>query len=283
MSKNNATKKQNFMAPIEKDIDSILTLEEKKKLLKEIGQEDLLNLFKKNYKPPQFTSISPQKKAPLDQQINFAISKKEKDMLSQELFEIRKIGPGISISSYVRHKAISDIDFEEWSEQALEMLKKLNTPLYDEKEVKKQHRMFMKLVEESDDEDDLFLYRKELEKCENALSALKRQPFKRAYRVSGRVTFQEAQMIRWRAARLSLAVSDYMRYVMFGYKPGDKADLNMSLASRKRFYVSVLDVYRNGWGEPPIQGNCPNCMRYVEEIKTLQKQIKRYRELGEEQ
>ena len=43
--------------------------------------------------------------------------------------------------------------------------------------------------------------------------------------------------------------------------------------------VSILDVYRNGWGEPPTVNECPNCARYIKDIKALKEQLARYKAL----
>lgn len=257
------------------DIKKILSLDNKKELLKGIGQEDLLDLFQRDYLPAYTPPVSKkQQKAPLDQQISFAISKEEKEALTKALYDIRKTGPAISISSYVRNTAIASLDLEEWSKRALSMLKRFELPEYDESLCMKQELQYIKLLEDAEDEEDELLYSRKLEEVQNILSVLKSKPFYRAYRVSGRVTFNEAQHIRWRSARLALSVSEYMRYMLFSYFPGGPADLSMSLPARKRFYVSVLDVQKNGFGDPPDLDECPNCLKYREEIEELQEQIR---------
>ena len=36
---------------------------------------------------------------------------------------------------------------------------------------------------------------------------------------------------------------------------------------------------RNGWGEPPTVNECPNCARYIKDIKALKEQLARYKAL----
>ena len=118
-----------------------------------------------------------------------------------------------------------------------------------------------------------------LKLIENKLESLKAVSSKRSYRVAGRVTFDEANHIKWRAGRLSLSVADYLRFLLFGYYPNSENDKHMSLIARKRFYISVLDVYKNGWGNPPQLNGCPNCARYQKDIQILKEQIARYQAL----
>lgn len=263
------------MKRIDADVNSILSLDDKRQLLREIGQEELLDIFKKNY-TPKYTP-TPIKKAPLDQQISFSVSAEEKKILSEELFQIRKVGPGISISAYVRNQVVSDIDLKEWADIAYQELKKLNSLDYDKDNITKKKRRIMLEMENTDDNEDLMILNKEFNKLNDRLEYLKKTSFRRKYRLSGRVTFSEAQTIRWRAARLNLSIADYLRYLMFDYKPGGEPDLNLSLEDRKRFYISILDVYKNGWNEPEKKEECQNCIRYLDEIKKLKEQINRYK------
>lgn len=267
-----STVKQEILKP---DVESILTLEDKRNILKEMDQEDLLEIFKKGYEPKYIPAVP--KAAPLDQQVSFSVSKSERDFLKKEMLEIKKLGPGISISAYVRNKVVSEIDLKGWAEQSYKELKKLNNPENSRAYLEKEVRNHMKLVEDAETDEDYIIYQKELEDIEKQLKLLKKQSFKRRYRLSGRVTFDEVEDIKWRAARLNLTLADYLRYLTFNYHPGSDADLNLSLESRKRFYVSVLDVYKNGWGNPPKKEQCPNCAKYQKKIKELEKEIEKYK------
>ena len=105
----------------------------------------------------------------------------------------------------------------------------------------------------------------------------KRVSKSRKYRLTGRVTTNEVNTIRWRAARLSLTVSDYMRFLLFDYMPFSGEDGHLSTDSRKKFYISIIDVARNGWGEPPQVEDCHDCARYKEEISKLNEVIRNLR------
>ena len=102
-------------------------------------------------------------------------------------------------------------------------------------------------------------------KTEQKINSLKKQNRKRGYRVSTRVTMKKQTLLDGELLELSITVPDYMRYVIFGYLPFTDADYNLSLEARKRFYVSIIDVYKNGWGEIPEVNECPNCARYKHE------------------
>lgn len=264
------------MKKIDKDIDDILSLDDKRKLLKEIGQEDLLDMFKDDYKVKYKPAV--QKSSPLDQQVSFSVSKEEKEILSNNLFEIRKVGPGISISAYVRNQVVADIDLKEWANIAYKELKEVNSSDYDKKILTKKKLKLLQKLEDAKDKEDVYVISKELNETKDKIEKTKRKSFKRKYRLTGRLTFEEAQTVRWRAARLNLSIADYLRYQMFNYSPGTEADLGLTLVDRKRFYISILDVYRNGWGEPEKQEECPNCKRYLKEITELRNEIKRYRQ-----
>lgn len=267
------------MKKIDKDLDNILSLEEKKRLLKDIGQEDLLEIFKDNYKVKYTPPVN--KKSPLDQQVALSISKEEREQLSQELFLTRREGTNISISAYVRHQVTSHIDLKDWSERALNELNRLNSKGFDKNFITKQKGTLVKLLDEAQDDEEYTQYEKDLAELNSRLDYMKKKSFKRKYRLSGRVTFREAQSIRWKAARLNLSIADFLRYVMFGYKPGGEADLNLSFEDRKRFYISILDVYRNGWGEPENTSDCPDCIRYQKEIEILKEQLNRYKKYAQ--
>lgn len=268
------------MRRIKQDVTDVLSLEEKTKLLKEINKEGLLDLFK-NSKNTQFKPVEA-KKVSLDQQVSLSLSQTEKDYIGRELQSIRQIGRGISVSSFVRNRSITPIDIEEWAERATEGLNLLTSPEYNEQHLVKKKKQFMKLLEEveEDDKEQEFYYNKQLQEINNRLEEIKKIPPQRRFRLSGRVTFNEANSIKWRAARLSLTVADYLRFVIFGYTPFSDADKHMSLDSRKRFYISILDVRKNGWGEPPQVNECPNCARLQHDIGILREQLARYKSIA---
>lgn len=268
------------MKAITRDVDNILSIKEKEKILEEIHQKDLIDLFKKGFKP-QYKRVE-SKKTILDQQISIAIDTDEKNMIALELNEIRKVANKTSLASFIRSRSLATFDIAEWYQQALEGLEELSSDSWNPKTLQNERKQYIKLLDDLEDseddsrDEDMLFYKTRLDKTEQKINSLKKQNRKRGYRVSTRVTYEEANTIRWRAARLSITVPDYMRYVIFGYLPFTDADYNLSLEARKRFYVSIIDVYKNGWGEIPEVNECPNCARYKHEIEVLRDKVARY-------
>lgn len=268
------------MKAITRDVDNILSIKEKEKILEEIHQKDLIDLFKKGFKP-QYKRVE-SKKTILDQQISIAIDTDEKNMIALELNEIRKVANKTSLASFIRSRSLATFDIAEWYQQALEGLEELSSDSWDPKFLQNERKKYIKLLDDLEDseddnrDEDMLYYKTQLDETEQKINSLKKQNRKRGYRVSTRVTYEVANTIRWRAARLSITVPDYMRYVIFGYLPFTDADYNLSLEARKRFYVSIIDVYKNGWGEIPEVNECPNCARYKHEIEVLRDKVARY-------
>lgn len=259
----------------QEDIDA-LKLENKQNILASLGQENLMKLFQNQ---PKFKPIEP-KKIALDQQIAITLSENEKQRLIQDRERIRELGKLPSISSYIRKKILLQLDIEQWREFAEQGLKNLDNSDTESKTLQKQKIRLINSIDQLDDivKDDINTeeinkLKKELEEIENRLMLLKStKQEKRIYRLSGNITFNEANFVRWRAARLSLSLADYIRFILFDYQPTID-DNHMSVESRKRFYVSILEVAQNGWGNPPVVNECPNCARYLDDIKKLQEQI----------
>lgn len=268
------------MKAITRDVDNILSIKEKEKILEEIHQKDLIDLFKKGFKP-QYKRVE-SKKTILDQQISIAIDTDEKNMIALELNEIRKVANKTSLASFIRSRSLATFDIAEWYQQVLEGLEELSSDSWNPKTLQNERKQYIKLLDDLEDseddsrDEDMLFYKTRLDETEQKINSLKKQNRKRGYRVSTRVTYEEANTIRWRAARLSITVPDYMRYVIFGYLPFTDADYNLSLEARKRFYVSIIDVYKNGWGEIPEVNECPNCARYKHEIEVLRDKVARY-------
>lgn len=259
----------------QEDIDA-LKLENKQNILASLGQENLMKLFQNQ---PKFKPVEP-KKIALDQQIAITLSENEKQRLIQDRERIRELGKLPSISSYIRKKILLQLDIEQWREFAEQGLKNLDNSDSESKTLQKQKIRLINSIDQLDDivksdidTEEIDRLKKELEEIENRLMLLKStKQEKRIYRLSGNITFNEANFVRWRAARLSLSLADYIRFILFDYQPTID-DNHMSVESRKRFYVSILEVAQNGWGNPPVVNECPNCARYLDDIKKLQEQI----------
>ena len=269
------------MQKIKKDDSELLSYEAKKEIVKRIGQSNLMEIFD-DYKPT-YTPII-QKKSPLDQQISLGISKDEKVSMAEEVKTIKKTGDKITISSIVRSRATAEIDIAAWRERAEFGLKELNSLKWDKDELTKNLRSLYKQydVMEEDDTETSMMVSKKIKETEEMLEEIDRPTMRRSSRMSGRVTFNEANLIRWRAGRLTLTVADYMRFLIFNYLPMD-SDRHLSVKARKRFYISVIDVAENGWGKPPEIEECQNCARYAAETKELKAKLERMRALVNKQ
>lgn len=264
------------MPKIEFDIDDIITLEEKRKILKKFEQDDLLALFK-NYKVP-YKPVSV-KKTPLDQRLALGITVEEKESLMSEIEAIRRDGEKISISSFIRNRSLSDLDIVGWEKIARTGLKELSDEKYDKQKLKKKRKTIQRALDKTDydDKESESFYKKQIKEIDKHLAELDKIPPRKKFRLAGRVTFDEANHIRWRAARLTLPVADYLRFVIFNHVPFSDADKHMSIVARKRFYISILDILNNGWGTPPKIETCPNCARYAAENKELRVKLERYK------
>lgn len=272
------------MKRVEKDIDT-LSLKAKEKILNDLKQGELIELFKKSCKTSTYKPVTV-KALTLDQQLAITISSNEKDFIKRDILDIKKVSSNITVSSYIRNKALTQVDITKWEEAALDGLKKLSSKEYDEKELTKAKRRYLKLLDDiiditddetEEDSENRILYTNKLREIDSKLEELKKATPQRSYRLSGRTTFNEANLIRWRAARLSLTIADYVRFAIFDYEPNTFADRHLSVNARKRFYVSILDVAKNGWGAPPAVNECPNCARYIKDIIILKEQLARYK------
>lgn len=257
----------------QEDIDA-LKLENKQNILAGIGQQGLIKLFNNQ---PKFKPLEPKKLA-LDQQVSITLSENEKERLINDRERIQELGKLPSISSYIRRKIVLTLDIQQWREYAEEGLKNLNNSDTESKSLNKQRLKLINSIDQlddilSDNASEIEELRKELTEVESRLSLLKStKQEKRIYKLTGNITFNEANIVRWRAARLSISVADFIRFILFDYQPTIN-DNHMSVDARKRFYISILDVCENGWGQPPVVNECSNCARYMADIKQLQKQI----------
>lgn len=259
----------------QEDIDA-LKLENKRNILAGIGQQNLINLFQNQ---PKFKPVEPKKLA-LDQQVAITLSENEKERLINDRDKIQELGKLPSISSYIRKKIVLPLDIEEWRAFAEQGLKDLNNSDTESKSLSKQKLKLINAIDLLDDitnvdkdTQEVEKLKQELQQVEERLSLLKStKQEKRIYKLTGNITFNEANFVRWRAARLSIPVADFIRFTLFDYQPTID-DNHMSVDARKRFYISILDVCDNGWGKPPVVNECPNCARYLADIKRLQQQI----------
>lgn len=249
----------------------IMTLEDKESFLKEIGQEELISLFNswtpKAYNMNKKNSTS---SVPLDQKMSLTVTKEDRLLFESDLASIRDDGEDVSMSQLVRNKALATPDIHEWKIRAVNSLKEIGHTVNNKKKVVKRINDLSVMIDAEKDDDIVTLYLEEQKKLKSKMGKLKSITSKRTQRLSGRVTFQESELIRWRAARLCLSTSDYLRMMIFDLFPDSEADQHMSLISRQRFYIAIGDIAKNGWGEPPTMNECSHCNTMSDKIEKLE-------------
>lgn len=252
-----------------------ISLEEKRQMLRDIELDDVFNTFQKKY-----LAIYKEPEQKINQQINITVTQIESDFLKREALQ-NTTG---SLSSYLRERVVNLMDLGEWYEHAKSGYAILNSDDYNEKVLQKRKMSILKELEKEYDDDEaespLFLNNK-LKEIESKLKEVTREKRKPTHRISIYVTFDESYVIKWRAAQLSLTVSDYLRFMLFEYKPFTEADKHMTVEGRKKFYSSVINTFNSGWKEPPRISSCMSCVEYQNEIEILKKQILKYQKILE--
>ena len=247
-------------------------LNDKTALLKDMNREDLIDLFKE-WAPRK--AVNRKKSAPLDQRLSIVVSERERAWLDRELQTLERTGEKTSISKFVRNKALGSVDIHEWRERAEKELAEIERIYNNQIQLKDREKELVDILEDIEDDDE------SVHRFENELSTI-REDFKkitaqqqaRKHRLSGRMSMPESETIKWRAQRLCISTSDFLRMLIFDLQPAGDGDAHMSYQAKLRFYISILDVAENGWGTPPEMAYCSQCDNYLEEIRRLQNRIK---------
>lgn len=248
-------------------------VDEKLKILEERGQSDLIEIFK-DWHPR--SSPRRRKGAPLDQRLSITVTAADRAIMDGEIRAIQASGEPTSLTKLIRSRAMGNLDMEGWREIASEALEELNQLVAQQNALRKEKRAIEADLENvEDDQEQIYLYERKLYDIENKLGKLVGKKEKRNVRLQGRMTYNEAETVKWRAQRLCLSTTDYLRIMIFGFQPNSAADAHMSVDARRRFYVSILDVTENGWGNPPGVFQCSQCESYNEEIMRLRERLKK--------
>lgn len=248
-----------------------MTLDDKRKVLESLGRQELIDLFKE-WKPRRYKSkrTSP----PLDQRITLTATTMQRQKLESELRLLKQAGEKVSMAQYVRsHAAANPPDIQEWAQIAEQALNELDDTIAHKEELE-QRRVDLATILENQDDDDFenLDVINEINDISRRLSRLLPVNTNRSHRLSGRMTMQEVQTVKWRAERLCLSVSDFLRMSVFSLRPNSAADQHLSIDAKRRFYVSIIDVATNGWGSPPEIYACSQCQEYLEEIRKLRRE-----------
>lgn len=253
-----------------------MTTDEKLSILEERGRPELIDLFK-DWKP----RVSNRKKrgAPLDQRVSITVTTQERISLDNELKAIKAAGDKITMSQFIRNRALGTVDINGWREKAEAAFAELDDAYDNQADYRKEKETLITQMEAEDDEDVISVFSIKVGEINRKLGKLVAQNEKRNNRLSGRMSMAEAETIKWRAQRLCISSSDYLRMMIFALEPDSTADSHMSLDAKRRFYISIAEVAQNGWGTPPTVYECSQCENYMEEIRRLREeleQIKRF-------
>ena len=247
-----------------------LTVNDKLKILEEMGRPELIDVFKE-WKP---RPVKKRRGAPLDQRVAITVTDSEKVSLDQELKQIKQAGEKITASQFIRNRALGTVDIQGWRERAEAALATIEDIVSNQTELRHRKRELANLIEEAEDKEDEGMYENELVEINRKLEKIVARNERRRNRLTGRMSMAESETVKWRAQRLCISSSDYLRMMIFGLEPDSTADGSFSLDSKRRFYISIMDVADNGWGTPPTIYECSQCGNYIEEIERLRDRLK---------
>lgn len=251
-------------------IEKPLSLEERLKFLAEAGRTDLVEAFKE-WKPR--VSKAKKRGAPLDQRVSITITGDERFTLDKEISRLKSENTGTSMSQFIRNRAMGSVDIQEWRQIAVKALQEIEEIATNSAQLRKRKSQLTILVDSEEDDEQVHIYEREIVTINHKLERITAQNKKRTFRLAGRMSMNEAETVKWRASRLHLSASDFLRMMIFGHVPDSDADSHMSLAAKRRFYIAIIDVADNGWGEVPQIYNCKQCENYIDEIRRLREQI----------
>lgn len=247
---------------------------EKLEILDSMGRPELIDLFN-DWKP----RVSKRRKrgAPLDQRLAITVTDTERFSLDKELETLKKANQKISISQFIRNRAMSNIDLIGWKELAETALAEIEETFENKAQLIEERKGYELEMEAEDDTDVIAAFGIKVEQLNNRLNKITAQNEKRANRLTGRMTMTESEQVKWKAQRLCISTSDYLRMMIFALEPNSSADAHMSFDAKRRFYISIIEVAQNGWGNPPNIYECSQCENYTEEIERLQAEVKALR------
>lgn len=258
-----------------------LSVDEKLRILKDRGQSDLIDIFK-DWKPR--TSARKRRGAPLDQRVSLALNASERATLEGEVKAIKSTGQSITLAALLRSRSMGAPNLAEWRSLAETALDELDQLSSSQKDLKNRKKMIEFELEEGDDKEDeeqVFILERELGEIVGKLDKLTSQSgAKRSVRLQGRMTYAEAETVKFRAQRLCLTTTDYLRMLIFNQTPNSSADQHLTLDARRRFYVSIIDVAENDWGNPPGVYKCSQCESYAGEIVQLRERVRQLEAFG---
>ena len=215
-----------------------LSVNDKLKILEQRGQTDLIEIFK-DWKPR--SSTRRRKGAPLDQRVSIALAGVERAVLDGEIRAIKDTGQSTTLGSLIRSRAMGSPNMADWRETAWVALDELDVLVKGQASLKNRKKMIEQALETGDDHDDeeqVALLERELVDVSNKLGKLaSKTGDKRNVRLQGRMTYAESENVKWRAQRLCLSTTDYLRMLIFDLTPNSAADQHLNLDARRRLYL----------------------------------------------
>lgn len=252
-----------------------MSVDQKLEILKARGETELIDIFKE-WKPR--VSARRVKGAPLDQRVSITVSTSDRVSLDAEIKRIKSEGKPTTLGALIRNRAMGTVDLVGWASIATEALNQINEIAKDESTLKARKKSLNLLIEDEDDQEQISVYDRELVEITRKLDLITSRGEKRSNRLQGRMSMNESETVKWRAQRLCISTSDYLRMMIFGLEPNSVSDAHMSLDAKRRFYISIIEVSQNGWGSPPTIFQCSQCETYLEELNRL-RDLERLREL----
>lgn len=200
----------------------------------------------------------PRSMNPLDQKVTVTITTREKALATLEL---RK-AECPSVAELVRRRGVGSVDIGGWAEAAREALIALDRGSRERMNLRNEMARVRRAMENArvfGDEQGEIVAAEELENLKQKYESLGAAwNEKRTERVVGRFSFEDREDLAWKAERLHVSLSDFVRMQVFGYVPG-QSDTHMSVDSRREFYKAVIDIETNGWGARPSLEVCRHC------------------------
>lgn len=259
-------------------IEKPMTMDERLALLDELGRNELVERFKE-WRPR--TAQTKKRGAPLDQRVAISVTMEERKALDDDVRRMQQDKSVSTMSQFIRNRAIGSVDIQGWREKAVAALVELEEANANQNEMRKRKIDLIVMIEEEDGEEDVVLYQSELRDIQHKLDKIIAQNKRRSQRLTGRMSMAEAETVKHRASKLGISVSDYLRMMIFALEPDSAADAHMSYESKVRFYMSIIDVADNGWGEVPKIYNCTQCENYLQRIGELEELLKQNNAFGD--
>jgi hypothetical protein len=195
---------------------------------------------------------------PLDQKVSITVTSREKALAMMEM----QRSSFSSIADFVRQRSLASLDIVAWKEAAETTLVKMQAAKDETVSLTIQLTHLRRQRDQAkrkNDYDMIVVCDKMIADLEKDVAPLvKDTREKRTDRLIGRFSFANREDLAWKAEKLHLSLSDFVRMQVFDYLPG-RSDQHMSEKSRKEFYEAVAHVAAEGWGARPSLEICKHC------------------------